>query len=251
MRRRAARSLGSVLAVLLVWTAGTVLLGPALVPSPLRVLARLGELLVEGGPRGRGALYHLGRSLVRVVVVSLLALGLSTALGLAMAIDDRVERVVSVWLPFWTTVPTLVVVLVVMVLLDFGESAVVVAVTFVVTPFATANTWEGARAVDPALLEMARAFDVDRRDVIREVYVPATLPAVLGGFRYLTGMAWKVVVLAETFGLSEGLGAMFRFWFARGDLTTVLAYLSLFAVVMVTVQYGLGAASARLFAWRT
>jgi NitT/TauT family transport system permease protein len=168
-----------------------------------------------------------------------------------MAVDDRVERVVSVWLPFWTTVPTLVVVLVVMVLLDFGEWAVVVAVTFVVTPFATANTWEGARAVDPALLEMARAFDVDRWDLVREVYVPATLPAVLGGFRYLTGMAWKVVVLAETFGLSEGLGAMFRFWFARGDLTTVLAYLSLFVGVMVTVQYGLGVVSARLFAWRT
>ena len=250
MRRRAVRLLVTTVAFFVAWEVGALLLGPEVVPSPLRVAARLGEIVLGTGPRDRGALYHLGRSLLRVGVVSVLGLVLSTALGLAMALDERVERVVSVWLPFWMTVPTLVVVLVAMVLLDFGEWAVVVGVTFVATPFATANTWEGARAVDPALLEMARAFDVDQWDVVREVYVPATLPQVVGGARYLLGMVWKVVVLAETFGLDEGLGAMFRFWFARGDLTTVLAYLSLFVCVMMALQYGLGAVSSRLFAWR-
>lgn len=250
MSRRAARLLISVLALLAAWEAGALLLGPAALPSPFRVATRLTEVVVEGGPRDRSALYHLGRSLVRVAVVSVFGLALSTALGLAMGVDDRVERVVAVWLPFWMTLPTLVVVLVSMVLLDFGEWAVVASVTVVVTPFATANTWEGARAVDPALLEMARAFDVDRWTVVREVYLPAALPQVVGGFRSLLGMVWKVVVLAETFGLEAGLGAMFRFWFTQGDLTTVLAYLSLFVCVMVTAQSGLGAITSRLFAWR-
>jgi NitT/TauT family transport system permease protein len=239
-----------VLAVLAAWTAGTLVFGPALVPSPVRVAVRLVGVLVDGGPRGRSALYHLGRSLLRVTAVSLLGLVLSTTLGLAMGVDDRVERIIAVWLPFWMTVPTLVVVLVVMVLLQFSEWAVVVGVTFVVTPFATANTWAGTQAVDPALVEMARAFGVDRRGVLREVYLPAVLPQIVGGFRYLLGMVWKVVVLAETFGLENGLGATFRFWFNQGDITAVLAYLSLFVVVMVTLQYGLGGVSARLFAWR-
>jgi NitT/TauT family transport system permease protein len=59
-----------------------------------------------------------------------------------------------------------------------------------------------------------------------------------------------VVVLAETFGLESGLGAMFRFWFNQGDVTAILAYLSLFVVVMVALQYALGSATGRLFAWR-
>lgn len=247
---RPLRVLLTTLAFLAAWQSGALLVGPALLPSPSRVAARLVEVLVGGGPRERSALYHLGLSLARVGAVSLLAMALSTALGLAMGVDDRVERVVVVWLPFWMTVPTLVVVLVSMVLLDFGEWAVVAGVTFVATPFATANVWEGTRAVDPALLEMARAFDVGRRDVLREVYLPATLPQVVGSFRYLLGMVWKVVVLAETFGLDAGLGAMFRFWFNRGDVTAILAYLSLFVVVMVALQYGLGTVSDRLFAWR-
>ncbi|MEF8840491.1 MAG: ABC transporter permease subunit [Haloarculaceae archaeon] len=248
--RRALRVLATVLVLLAAWQVGSLLFGPGLLPSPLRVAARLAEVLAGTGPRDRGALYHLGRSFLRVAVVSVLGLVLSTALGLAMGVDDRVERLVAVWLPLWMTVPTLVVVLVSMVLLDFSEWAVVVGVTFVATPFATANVWEGARAVDPALLEMGRAFDVDRWVVLREVYLPATLPQVVGSFRYLLGMVWKVVVLAETFGLENGLGAMFRFWFNQGDVTAVLAYLSLFVVVMVTLQYGLRAASDRLFAWR-
>lgn len=247
---RPLRVLVTALAFLAAWQVGALLVGPELLPSPPRVAERLVEVLAGGGPRERSALYHLGLSLARVGAVSLLAMALSTALGLAMGVDDRVERVVAVWLPFWTTVPTLVVVLVSMVLLDFGEWAVVAGVTFVATPFATANVWEGARAVDPALLEMARAFDVDRWDVLREVYLPATLPQVVGSFRYLLGMVWKVVVLAETFGLDAGLGATFRFWFNQGDVTAILAYLSLFVVVMVSLQYGLGAVSARLFAWR-
>jgi NitT/TauT family transport system permease protein len=248
--RRVLRVLATALVFLLGWQAGALLLGPELLPSPLRVAARLAEVFAGTGPRDRGALYHLGRSLLRVAVVSALGLVLSTTLGLAMGVDERVERVVSVWLPLWMTVPTLVVVLVSMVLLDFSEAAVVAGVTFVATPFATANVREGARAVDPALLEMARAFDVGRRDVILGVYLPATLPQVVGSFRYLLGMVWKVVVLAETFGLESGLGAMFRFWFNQGDVTAILAYLSLFVVVMVSLQYALGTASDRLFAWR-
>jgi NitT/TauT family transport system permease protein len=248
--RRVLRVLVTVLVFLLGWWVGALLLGPELLPSPLRVAARLVEVFAGAGPRDRGALYHLARSLLRVAVVSVLGVVLSTALGLAMGVDERAERVVSVWLPLWMTVPTLVVVLVSMVLLDFSEAAVVAGVTFVATPFATANVREGARAVDPALLEMARAFDVGRRDVILEVYLPATLPQVVGSFRYLLGMVWKVVVLAETFGLESGLGAMFRFWFNQGDVTAILAYLSLFVVVMVALQYALGSATGRLFAWR-
>jgi len=248
--RRQLRVLVTVLGLLAAWQGGALLLGPGLLPSPLRVAARLAEVVTAGGPRERSALCHLGRSLLRVAVVSVLGLVLSTALGLAMGVDDRAERVVAVWLPLWMTVPTLVVVLVSMVLLDFGEWAVVVGVTFVTTPFATANVWEGARAVDPALVEMARAFDAGRWTVIREVYLPATLPQVVGGLRYLLGMVWKVVVLAETFGLENGLGAMFRFWFNQGDVTSILAYLSLFVLVMVALQYGLGAAADRLFTWR-
>ena len=248
--RRPLRVALTALALLLVWGGGSLLLGPELLPSPPRVAARLGEVLATGGPRDRSAIYHLWRSLLRVAVVSVLGLVLSTALGLATGIDDRVDRVVAVWLPLWMTVPTLVVVLVSMVLFGFSETAVVVGVTFVATPFATANVREGARAVDPALLEMARAFDVARWDVVREVYLPATLPQVVGAFRYLLGMVWKVVVLAETFGLQDGLGAMFRFWFNQGDVGSLLAYLSLFVAVMVALQYALGAASARLFAWR-
>jgi ABC-type nitrate/sulfonate/bicarbonate transport system permease component len=87
--RRALRVLVTVLGFLLAWGIGAAAVGPELLPSPLRVAARLAEVAAGSGPRDRGALYHLGRSLLRVAVVSTLGLALSTALGLAMGLDDR------------------------------------------------------------------------------------------------------------------------------------------------------------------
>jgi NitT/TauT family transport system permease protein len=248
---RATRTGASVVLWLIVWQAVSTLAGPGLLPSPVRVAARLGAVLAAGGPRGRSALYHFGWSFARVAAVVTLGLVLSTALGLAMAFDERVEAAVSVWLPAWLTVPTLVVILVTMVLFDFSELSVVLGVTFVATPFATVNTWEGARAVDRGLLEMAAAFDAGRWAVLRHVYLPATLPQVVGSLRYLLGMVWKVVVLAETFGTSEGLGSAVRYWFNQGDITAILAYLSLFVAAMLAVQFGIRALSERLFAWQS
>jgi NitT/TauT family transport system permease protein len=63
-------------------------------------------------------------------------------------------------------------------------------------------------------------------------------------------MVWKVVVLAETFGMSDGMGTLFRFWFGEGDLAALLAALSLFVAVMVALQAGLSRLESRLFRWR-
>ncbi|MFB6218561.1 MAG: ABC transporter permease subunit, partial [Halobacteriaceae archaeon] len=104
--------------------------------------------------------------------------------------------------------------------------------------------------VDSDLLTMAAAFGADRRAVLREVYLPAVLPAVFGSARYLLSMVWKVVVLAETFGMNEGMGALFRFWFNEGDLVALLAALALFVAVMVALQAGLSRLEAHLFRWR-
>jgi NitT/TauT family transport system permease protein len=63
-------------------------------------------------------------------------------------------------------------------------------------------------------------------------------------------MVWKVVVLAETFGMNQGMGALFRYWFNQGDLAALLAALSFFVVVMITLQAGLSGLERWLFHWR-
>jgi NitT/TauT family transport system permease protein len=234
-------------ALLLCWTLASAI-APASLPGPLAVVERL-PAIAASGPGGNGLL-HLGRSLLRVAVATVAGLAFAVPVGIAMAVDDRIEAGVSVWLPFWMTIPTLVVVLVAMVLFGFSDLSVVVAVVVAATPFATVSVYEGAADVDRELLEMAAAFGVGRRSVLREIYLPSILPAVFGSARYLLSMVWKIVVLAETFGMNRGMGALFRFWFNEGDLTALFAALALFVGVMVALQAALTGIERRLFRWR-
>ena len=221
---------------------------PALLPGPLVVAGRVPDL-VAPGPGGE-VLGHLTASLFRVATATVAGLAIAIPLGVAMAIDDRIDVGVSTWLPFWMTIPTLVVVLVSMVLFGFSDLSVVAAVVVAATPFGTVTVHEGAASVDSELLAMATAFGADRDAVVREIYLPAILPSILGSARYLLSMVWKVVVLAETFGMNRGMGALFRYWFNQGDLAALLAALSFFVVVMIALQAGLSRLERWLFHWR-
>ncbi|MFO7927329.1 ABC transporter permease [Natronomonas sp.] len=235
------------IALLVGWAIGSAI-APALLPAPLSVLERLPAILGPG-PGGDG-LTHLGYSLFRVTLATTVGLAVAVPVGVAMALDDRIEVGVSVWLPFWMTIPTLVVVLVAMVLFGFSGLSVVAAVVVAATPFATVTVYEGAANVDRDLLAMASAFGADRRAVLRDIYLPSILPALFGSARYLLSMVWKIVVLAETFGMNRGMGALFRFWFNEGDLTALFATIALFVGVMVAFQATISGLERRLFRWR-
>lgn len=233
------------------WHVGGVVLGSGFLPTPLEVFDRFQEILTVSGPYGHTALFHLERSLTRVLIVTVFALIIAIGLGIGMGINAEVEEGIATWLPFWMTIPTVVVVLVTMVMFDFSEMSVIAATVFAATPYATANTWEGAKNIDSDLVEMANAFNVSQLETWRHIYFPSILPYIFGSIRYLLSMVWKIVVLAETFGMNEGLGAMVRLWFGQGDLVSLFAYITLFVIVMLVFQYGLAPIESHLFKWRS
>lgn len=249
--RTVVRSLISAVGMLVLWHLAGLFVFPELLATPPEVLSRLSDLMQQGGPYGNSAVFHLERSLVRVIIVSVIGLVISLGIGLSMGLNTRVEAAVSPWLPFWMTIPTVVVVLVAMIMFNFSETSVITAVAFAATPYATVNIWEGAKNIDPDLIEMGTAFEASGTQQWRHIFIPSILPYLFGSFRYLLSMVWKVVVLAETFGLNEGLGAMLRFWYGQGDLESMLAYLVLFLGVMLIFQYGLAPIEDRLFRWRS
>lgn len=242
----------SALALVVVWQiVASLFFEPQVLPTPVEVGQTLLDIFDVGGPRGNSAWYHLWQSLVRVVIAAAVGMSIAVVLGVLMGINDGFEAALSTWLPFWMTVPTVVVVLVTMVIFQFSETAVVVAVVFAATPYATVNTWKGVENVDPALVEMSNAFSVSQASILRHIYLPSMLPSIFGSLRYLFSIVWKIVVLAEVFGMDNGLGAMFRFWYNQADIVSVLAYLVLFVGVMFIIEYGvLYPLEKHLFRWR-
>ena len=238
--------------LLFAWHSVSILFfNPTTFPSPIVVGEQLLVIFENGGPRRRSALFHLRESLVRVIITMVLAMSFAMAIGIAMGLNDAFEAPMSRWLPFWMTAPTVVVILITMVMFNFSETAVIVSVVFAATPYAAIPIWKAMEQIDPDLLTMADGFSLSGTSRLRNIYIPSIMPSVFASLRYLVGTTWKVVVLAEVFGRSEGLGAMFRFYYQQADVATLLAYMVLFLVVMFLIEYAVvDPTEKHVFRWR-
>ena len=220
-------------------------------PAPMVVGSLMIEFIVDGDIDGRSALYHLWVTFGRVLMATALALGLAILIGIAMKLNDGVAKAFEAWLPVWMTPPDVVVILIVMVMVGFNTEAVVLSVAFVYTPFALVTIWQGLQDIDTELVEMADSFGASQRQIWRAIFLPHLLSYVFASLRHLFGMTWKVAVIAEVFGISNGVGSRVRFWFLQGNIAEVLAYSVLFIGVVLVIEYLiLSPIQKRAFAWR-
>jgi len=75
---------------------------------------------------------------------------------------------------------------------------------------------------------------------------------LFSAFRYAFGLTWKIVALAETFGLKYGIGYMFFFWFQQFNIAQTLAWIIMFVALMLILEHAVFARlEDRVFAWRT
>ena len=242
---------GSILALLLVWWAASMASSPKILPGPLHIGKTIATNLTTAGPDGKTAYFHIGLTLARIIVTFAAAMLLGVGLGLAMGLRRRLEQSLRSLLPLMLTIPTLLMVFLSVLWFGYSEAGGLVAVIGVVTPFVIVNIWEGTKAMDKSLVDMARAFKARRGMLIRKVFLPQLMPYIFSAFRYAFGMTWKIVALAETFGLKFGIGYMFTFWFEQFSMDQVLAWIILFVVLMLILEHGLIARiEQRVFAWR-
>jgi sulfonate transport system permease protein len=66
----------------------------------------------------------------------------------------------------------------------------------------------GVRSVDPQLVEMGRAYGMDRFTLFRRVVLPGALPSIFVGLRYALGIMWLTLIVAETIAANSGIGYM-------------------------------------------
>lgn len=249
---RIALRVGSVAALLLVWWAAARLAGdPEILPGPVAIGRTIAVDLANPGPEGKPAWFHIGITLARIFASFSAAMLAGTGIGLAMGLSRPFERSMLALIPLMLTMPTILMVFLAVLWFGYSELGGLVAVMAVVTPFVAVNIYEGAKAMDKSLIDMAVLFRARRPLLVRKVYVPQLMPYIFSAFRYAFGMTWKIVALAETFGLKYGIGYMFFFWFGQFNMEQVLAWIVLFVVLMLILEHGLFARlESRAFAWR-
>jgi sulfonate transport system permease protein len=179
----------------------TGLLPKLLLPAPFDV-ARAAVTAIEHG----GLLQHLGVSTLRAAAGLLIGSSIGLVLGLLTGLSRKLQLVLDTPLQMLRAIPALALVPLVILWFGLGETAKLFIVSVTVVFPVYLNTFHGVRSVDPQLVEMARTYRVSGFRLYREIILPGALPSILVGLRFALGLAWLVLIVAETIGATQGLG---------------------------------------------
>ncbi len=235
----------SYLSLLVLWIVAARLL-PNLIPGPVETL----EFVAREYRRGV-LLGHLWITTQRVIVAFVVAMVAGVAIGAAMGASKRVDDLLQGWLVVLLTIPRILLFVVAYLTLGLSDTALVVALIVTIIPTIVVAIREGAKAIDLALVDMARAFRRSRTAIWRHVVFPQLLPYVLGTARGALALSWKMVVLGELLGRTSGVGYQISFYFQFFNMTGILAYGVTMMVLLAVVDLGLmGWLQRAAFRWR-
>lgn len=238
-------SLAAALLLLALWQGVAALIGNAALPGPFEVV-RAWPFAVK-----TGLLAHLAASAARVVSATLISVLLAYPLGLFLGLAGFWAKLVDPAVHALYPIPKIVFLPVIIVLFGAGEAAKISVLSIILIFQLVIVIRDAVRAVPPELVLSIRAMAASLWGLLRYVYLPATLPAVITALRVAVGTAVAVLFFAESFGTTRGLGfyTMVQTW---GRFAYPEMYLGIvaMAVLGLVLYEGLALLEVWLCPWR-
>jgi NitT/TauT family transport system permease protein len=222
----------SLLVFLALWEASARLAGNRLLPPASKVFVVVWRETLAGTLPA-----NLAITLARIAAAFALSMLLGGVLGIAMGRLPRLDRWLDAWLTGLLNLPALVLAVLIYVWFGLSEASAIVAVTLNKLPTTAVTLREGARALDPQLLEMATVFRLPRDRVLRHVVLPQLAPYLFAAARAGLALIWKVVLVVELLGRSDGVGFQIDVYFQLFDVAGILAYTVAFSAVVQALEW--------------
>jgi ABC-type nitrate/sulfonate/bicarbonate transport system permease component len=168
-----------------------------------------------------------------------------------MGLSPRIEALLHDFTIAGLTFPYLIWGLLVAMWVGFDGRGPVIVVAIAAVPYVAINIAEGVRDVPRDLRDMAAAYDVPPRRVVRHVILPSLSPFLFASLRYGLANGWKGLVLAEVFSATSGAGYQIAEFRDHGNFAGVMAFALYFALFSIVVErLVFGRLSQRVFRWR-
>ncbi len=214
-----------------------------ILPGPLKVLNTLAANLV--------LIFHHATVTALEIVLGLI---IGTVLGVVSALCLTYFRparrwllpvlVVSQSLPVFALAPVLV--------LWFGyglASKIAMAVLIIYFPVAAA-CYDGLRHTDTGWLDLARTMNASNFAILKQIRLPAALPALASGLRVAAAVAPIGAVVGEWVGSSRGLGFLMLHANGRMQIDLMFAALLVLALLAITIYFFINWVLGRLLFWQ-
>lgn len=175
-----------------------------------RLFPRLGSVVQAGmdGIRDGTLIQHIGASLLRVAVGTLLALLFAIPLGIAMGVSRIVSGFLTPLLRFFSVLAGIAWIPIATLWFGYGFGAITFVIFNAVFFIVTYNTLLGVSTIPLHVRNAAASLGAGRWAMLTEVLLPGALPNIVTGIRTGLGFAWRGLIAAEMIATNVGLGYM-------------------------------------------
>jgi len=193
-RQRLLLGLLGILVALAVWEAVGLYFGPALFAAPSVMARDFVDLLEEGV-----MLRELVTSLRQMSLGFLLACAVGMPLGIAMGRSPVADAIFHPWVSMFVVTSTAALVPLLILILGTGFAFRATIVFLAAVWYIVLTTYNGARGIDRALINVAGSFCASRTQTFWKVLLPALFPYLITGARIGLVHAIRAMVMAEMF----------------------------------------------------
>jgi NitT/TauT family transport system permease protein len=237
---------GSILAMIAVWWIMTFFFPPSLIPLPSATFSEVISIVSTGQ-----FFSEMGATLRRVGVGFGIAMIVAIPLGILMGTVKNLESFFEPPVILGLTMPGLVWAVMAIMFFGLSEISAYAAVAVTIMPMLAISLWQGTKSIDKDLIDMSTAFRASPWSKIVDVILPHLISHILAAIRYGLGLAWKVVVVVEMFGFSNGVGYQVVRGFNVFSMKQVLAWAITFLIVMIVIEFGvIGWLEGKVTRWR-
>ncbi len=221
----------STLLLLAIWQTAALISHSPTLPTPGQVGVVLWQATLSGELP-----YHLGITMLRLLASFSSAMLLGCAIGVVLGKNKTLNAFFDNWLVIFLNIPALVTIILCYIWFGLVEWAAILAVVINKLPNVIVTIREGARALDKDLLEMAQVYRFNKRKTFVHVIWPQLHPFVMAATRSGLALIWKIILVVELLGRSNGMGYQLHIFFQLFDVASLLAYSFAFIAVIQFIE---------------
>lgn len=217
---------------LLLWWFSSFLYNNSLLPSPNIVFIKILEEI-----ENNELFVHTFITLKRVFISFIIAMIIGSVIGIFMGRREKLNAFFDDWLVLGLNIPALVIIILCYVWFGLNETAAILAVSINKIPMVAVILREGARSIEKEYVEVAKFYNISKKKLIFQVILPQLYPYLMSAARSGLSLIWKIVLVVELLGRSNGVGFKLYGFFQFFDISGILAYTFSFVLIILFVEF--------------
>jgi taurine transport system permease protein len=223
---------------------------PDFVPTPVMVFDRFVDL-IKYPVSNISLLGHIWASLYRVLVAFASAIVLGITLGLAMGWNKKIHAFIGPVFEILRPIPPIAWIPLVILWFGVGEFPKILLVFIGSFIPIVLNTFTGVKLVEPLFIDVGKVFKASDSQLLTQIVLPASVPAIIAGMKSSISSGWMVVVAAEMIASRSGVGFLITRGMEGFDVPLIVCSMIVIGVLGMLISFGLNQAERWLCPWKT